>query len=200
MPDENDIIYTSYGLDLERIIRFFYQLFGGDDISFEAFSLAALRFWEIFSFISFGISALLLFGFIYAAVRYDQLKDEEAEALAEEERTYKHVYGGGTKSSRWQEVEEHISSDDPKDWRLAIIEADIMLEELLDSLGYVGSSIGEKLKTANVESFKTVQDAWDGHKVRNEIAHRGSDFVLTRRIATEAVAAYRRVFEEFKVI
>ena len=200
MPDENDIVYTTYGLDLERIIRFFYELFGGSDVSFESFASAAMRFWEVFSIISFALSALLLFGFIYAAVRYDQLKKEEAEYLAEEERTYKHVHGSSTKSSRWQEVEGHISSDDPKDWRLAIIEADIMLEELLDSLGYVGVSIGDKLKTANVESFKTVQDAWDAHKVRNEIAHRGSDFVLTRRIATEAIAAFRRVFEEFKVI
>jgi len=75
-----------------------------------------------------------------------------------------------------------------------------MLEQMLDNAGYVGASIGDKLKTANPASFTTVQDAWDAHRVRNEIAHAGSDFVLTKRVAQETIIKYERVFREFGVI
>ena len=35
---------------------------------------------------------------------------------------------------KWNLVSEHINSDDANKWKLAIIESDIILSELLDSL------------------------------------------------------------------
>ena len=75
-----------------------------------------------------------------------------------------------------------------------------MLEETLNNAGYVGQTLGEKLKGANPQSFRTVQDAWDAHKVRNDIAHVGSDFILTKRVAQETITKFERVFREFGVI
>jgi hypothetical protein len=83
---------------------------------------------------------------------------------------------------------------------VAIIEADIFLDETLNEAGYVGVSLGEKLKSANPQSFTTIQDAWEAHKVRNEIAHVGSDFILTRKIAQDTLLRFERVFREFGVI
>ncbi len=75
-----------------------------------------------------------------------------------------------------------------------------MLDETLKNAGYVGQNLGEKLKGANAESFTTLQDAWEAHKVRNEIAHVGSDFILTQKSAQETITRYARVFKEFGVI
>jgi NAD+--asparagine ADP-ribosyltransferase len=72
-----------------------------------------------------------------------------------------------------------------------------MLDEVLRNKGYVGEGVGEMLKSA---SFKTVSLAWDAHKIRNRIAHEGSDFQLTEREAKKAFTLYESVFRELKAI
>ena len=101
---------------------------------------------------------------------------------------------------KWKLIQEHISSDDSSKWRLAILEADILLGELLDSLNLPGEGIGEKLKSVSVENFKNIEQAWEAHKIRNAIAHQGSDFSITQREAKRVIELFRLVFEEFGVI
>ena len=89
-----------------------------------------------------------------------------------------------------------MQSTNQSDWRQAIIEADIILDELLTRLGYVGDSVGEKLKQVHTNHFQTLSNAWEAHKVRNEIAHSGMNFELTDRIAYRTIANYEAVFRE----
>ena len=98
---------------------------------------------------------------------------------------------------RWESVQKHISSDNENDWKQAIIEADIMLDDILTKMGYRGETIGEKLKRVDKGDFRTLDDAWEAHKVRNQIAHDGSAFSLNHHEAKHTINAYKRVFEEF---
>jgi hypothetical protein len=104
------------------------------------------------------------------------------------------------KNARWDEVVTLASSDNESDWRRAIMEADIMLGEVLDRAGYRGSSIGDKLKDANPLQMTTLDLAWKAHKVRNDIAHGGEGFHLSQWDTKAAIDFYRRVFEEFNFI
>lgn len=106
----------------------------------------------------------------------------------------------GVRNPRWELVEKYYNSANQSDWRLAIMEADIMLYDLLDKIGFEGDSIGEKLKKANSAQFQNLQVAWKSHLVRNRLAHDGAGFVLTRNIVEETIEGYRRVFEEFYYI
>ncbi len=101
---------------------------------------------------------------------------------------------------KWRLVEEHINSDDASKWRLAILEGDIVLSELLDSLNLPGEGIGEKLKSVTAGDFEHIEEAWEAHKIRNAIAHQGSDFLLTQREAKRVIELYRLVFKEFEII
>ncbi len=152
--------------------------------------------WNIFSLLAFLVSAFFIFGIIYAMQRTSQLAAEEAEELRAAEKAFAARQHGGAASPRWQEVQEHITSINPNDWRLAIIEADIMLDEALTELGLAGTTIGEKLKGASPNQLRTLDDAWQAHRTRNEIAHAGSDFVLTQRLAQHTINQYERVFVE----
>ncbi len=199
MPDENDIIFSPQ-LDIEGIARWFVEnLFGAD---FGAVAAGAASWWYVFSIVSFAVSALLLVGIVYSMIRYAQFAALEQEGLRAQERAYQAAHeGGGTRSdARWQQVRARVSTDNPDDWRLAILEADIMLDELLNTLGYAGESIADKLKGARPESFRSIEDAWEAHKVRNAVAHQGSDFALSKRVAQETVARFGRVFEEFAFV
>ncbi len=100
-------------------------------------------------------------------------------------------------NERWLKVEKHIASQNPTDWRLAILEADIILDEMLQKMGYKGAGIGEMLKTVEKSDFLTLDAAWEAHKVRNSIAHQGSDFVMSHPEAKRVISLYKQVFEEF---
>ena len=86
------------------------------------------------------------------------------------------------------------------DWKLAIIQADIMLSDILDTLHLPGDTMVDKMKAIERSDFTTIDLAWEAHKIRNQIAHEGSDFPLNQREARRVVELYRRVFEEFKII
>lgn len=104
------------------------------------------------------------------------------------------------KNPKWQNVLMLVSSNNAADWRQAIIEADIMLDLMLSKIGYKGESVAEKLKQIEASDFLTLNSAWEAHKVRNRIAHMGSDFVLPRNEAQRVIDLYKEVFEEFYYI
>ena len=159
------------------------------------------HWWNIYSVIAIIVSLLFFLGFVYAKIRLGQLHDEEHHILHEAEHAWTHRHSHHeSKNARWEMIESRASERNPESWRVAIIEADILLEETLSNAGYVGQTLGEKLKSANPLSFTTIQDAWEAHKVRNEIAHTGSDFVLTERVTKETLVRFERVFREFGVI
>ncbi len=98
---------------------------------------------------------------------------------------------------RWAIVESYMSAPHEAMWRIGIIEADTMLDNILTERGYMGADLGEKLKSLN---FHSLQLAWDAHKVRNRIAHEGSNYRLTEREARRVFAMYEAVFREMKAI
>jgi hypothetical protein len=101
---------------------------------------------------------------------------------------------------KWQQIEKHMFSQNQSEWRIAILEADILLFDMLSQMGYQGDSIGEILRNVDKASFATLDDAWKAHKIRNIIAHEGANFLLTRDEAERAIRLYKRVFEEFYYI
>lgn len=104
------------------------------------------------------------------------------------------------KNQRWSHIEDLIKSYNSSDWRQAIIEADIILEEMLEKMGYEGITIGDKLKKVERSDFVTLDKAWSAHKVRNQIAHGGSAFKLSRELAERTIKDYEEVFREFYYI
>lgn len=102
--------------------------------------------------------------------------------------------------ARWVRIMELFSSQNPNDWRVAILEADSMLDELIMSLGYSGENLGERLKSIQPGDFPALQDAWEAHKIRNKVAHEGMNYALTPRDAESARRHYEYVFRDAGVI
>lgn len=97
---------------------------------------------------------------------------------------------------RWNTVIGYMQGNEEAIWRIGILEADNLLDELLIDRGYQGITMADRLKVA---SFNTIDLAWAAHKVRNRIAHDGSKFILTDRIAKNTLELYRAIFKEFKI-
>ena len=155
--------------------------------------------WSIVVVFGYVLAIGFLALYVYASVRKSLYSDLKTQTLRDAEKLYDQHFRGVAKSSRLDDVLQHSTSSKPNDWKLAIIEADIILDDILKQKGYAGNSLGERLKSISPSQLESLQDAWEAHKVRNRIAHEGSDFILTQRLAQETVNRYQRVFAEFGV-
>lgn len=155
--------------------------------------------WTYYTIAAFLISIVLLLLYVYASTNYEQLYQAQTAELLERERIYAERIHGSPRASRYEDILTHIGSANPNDWRLAIIEADVLLDELLKQHGFTGGSLGERLKSVSPQQLESIEDAWQAHKIRNQIAHEGADFILTKRVAEETITRYRRVFTDLGV-
>ena len=198
MPDSNDIVFTSYGLNVRNTFEGLMSFFGADTLTQEAVFEFFTAWWTTYSVIAMIFSAIFTVGYIYSIIRNNQMSAIEQEKyIHAQERLYNELYRDEAESNtRLADLNAHIESDNPNEWKVAIIEADIILEEALDKAGFIGDTVGEKLKSATTTTLPSVQDAWDAHIIRNKVAHAGADFVLTHKIAREAITKYKKVFAE----
>ena len=156
--------------------------------------------WSTFAIFSYLLSIFMLLLFVYASTNIKKLRELQLATLAEKEKIFDEQFRSGPKNDRLADVFNHLASDNPNDWKLAIIEADILLDQALKDRGYAGVSLGERLRALTPTQLQSLDDAWNAHKVRNQIAHGGADFVLTRRLADETIKHYRRVLIELGVM
>ncbi len=150
--------------------------------------------WLFFKIVCLILGLLFLYLFFYSVYKTKKIRDKEKEefmaqfTLAADPKTLK--------SEEWQDILDHIGSENESQWKLALIDADKILENLLREAGFSGEGVGEMLKKAEAEGrLRSLQDAWQAHKIRNRIAHEVG-FVLTKREAKVAVESYKKAFEE----
>ena len=146
----------------------------------------------------------------YCAVRMFEIRKKEHAHLHHEIAEYaEHQREKEKKASkhesvshnpRWGNVLNYLFSTNPGDWKLSVIEADSMLEALLDQLGFKGETLGDKLKSADAEKFKGLPIAWEVHTVRNRIAHEGANFELSAHEAKRIIALYEQIFRPYGYI
>ena len=186
-------------VNVEYIFRLLYEWIYGShaSVNYAALKTAIVQLWIWISYVGYILSIAGFFIIVYALVKLFELRKEEHTrytTLAAPKET------AGAGSSRWQHIESLMTGTSPSQWREAIIEADIMLDDLLAEAGYAGDGVGEKLKTISKAELGAINDAWEAHKVRNQIAHEGSAFDLSESLARRTIARYETVFREFHVI
>jgi len=208
-------------LNIAYLYQKIFDLFSGSSVPSQETIMAAFSAFLIFiKPISLILSLLFLTGIIYCTIRI-RLVLHEAEEKAHgahhgahhgepqtdsESNAVHHETHSETEpdifapNKRWEKITEHINSEIPSDWRLAILECDIILEEMLSKMGYHGDTVSDKLKAVEKSDFLTIDKAWDAHKVRNSIAHEGINFQINDREAKRVVGLYADVFKEFHYI
>ncbi len=135
---------------------------------------------------------------IFLFTRLYRLRHEEAIKLATAA-----IAVGRTDETRvnkeWERVLKYLNSDNSADWKIAVLEADKILDALVKKMGYDGETLGERLKVVEPSDFLTLPQAWEAHRLRNRLAHE-ADFQMTLRDARRALALYEQVFREFDYI
>ncbi len=200
-----DYVITTPSVDVESIFYAFYRILlkmgsvfdSSADATTPDISSAGFQnfyfYTEVFLFFV-GVAALVLLIHYYLA---------KQELLRAQETVYQEGYASKKlapeRNVLWDSIREHLATESPTGWKLAVIEADKLLDDLTVKQGFFGGTLGERLKNADESLFRTLQDAWEAHKIRNRIAHE-TGYYLSRREAQRAIGMYENVFREFKVI
>ncbi len=158
--------------------------------------------WTVLGIISSSISIFFIGVIIFSLVRMREIQIHEKHELEHEirEALIRDQEAMKNENPRWHYILTLIESPNESDWRVAIIEADTMLDEALEKKGMIGETLSEKLEQARSNGYNFIQGAWDAHIVRNQIAHQGSDFSITQIEGRRVIRMYQSFFEELGII
>jgi hypothetical protein len=98
---------------------------------------------------------------------------------------------------RWQEIERTAQSG-TMGAKMAIMEADKLLDGVLKSMSVPGETLGERLKFAGYK-YPELRHVWYAHKLRNQIVHETS-FEIGPRDAKSALQAFQKALKTLHVL
>ena len=189
----SNLPYIDYESIFAKISRYF------STIDFSAWLVSFLASLTYLKFISTVATLLFSIGIFYSALRLAQIRHKESLIYnAQLPQVYEMPGAQAQTNKKWERILLHVESPNSNDWKVAIIEADILLGEMLGAMGYQGESIGEKLKRVEPGDLTTLDQAWEAHKIRNAIAHQGGGFEINQREAKRVISMYQAVLDEFQ--
>jgi len=110
---------------------------------------------------------------------------------------YKRKSGGLSDTDRQKFLNYWKAVLEDNDHVHAVINADKLLDRLLEKRGYKGS-LGQKLKRAG-SLFKDLDGVWAAHKLRNRIAH-DMDVRISTKEAQRALDNFARAFKDLGLL
>ena len=146
------------------------------------------------------VSIAAILGIFYFLMKFTQLPAEKPESKeSDEEGGIPEPAHGGMVTGKWKEVMDHLESSNQNEWKLAIIEADKLVDDLLKKAGFPGDTMGERLTNTHHDQLRTLHYLWQAHRLRNKIVHE-TDFDLSYRDTHEALNYYKATLEELGVL
>ena len=155
------------------------------------------RFISILKVVSVALSVFLLFAVVVLVVKLRKSIEKSVEMAAESvffSDSFKEKM-----SKDWQSVLDKLKVEDENSYKLAIIEADKILNDILERIGYQGKDMGERLKQINRDQIGNIDEIWQAHKLRNQIVHQ-PNFRLNRGQTKRAIEAYQRALENLEAL
>jgi hypothetical protein len=99
----------------------------------------------------------------------------------------------------WKTIQEHFFVGGDNDLKVAILDADKLLDEALRGAGIQGANLGDRLKKIKPSQLPDIEALWQAHKLRNQIAHE-SDFKLKRDLAERTLQIYEKTLHDLKAL
>lgn len=160
------------------------------------------KMWATLGVISSLISLFAIGIIIFSLVRMREIQIHEKREIDHEiaVAALRRQEKERAENPRWHYIMTLIGSPNESDWRVAVIEADTMLEETLKDKGFSGTTVSELLESARASGYANIQNAWDAHIIRNQIAHQGSEFPLSQIEGRRVIKMFQNFFEELGIV
>jgi len=101
-----------------------------------------------------------------------------------------------TITRRWSDIQTTVGLGGTTHFGAAVVAADKLLDFVLRQKGYAGDTMGERLKSAAGDISPSVyHNAWQAHKLRNQLVHEVESEVLSFQVK-EALHSYESILRE----
>lgn len=103
-----------------------------------------------------------------------------------------------TMINRWEKILSRLTSGNPSQYKVAVLEADAFADEVLSGIGYKGATMAEKVANIHDGQLETKNELTESHQTRNRIIHE-ADFSISLEDAQKCLDSYRKFFDEVEL-
>lgn len=100
---------------------------------------------------------------------------------------------------RWQSITAKAKGGTPDANKVAIIDADKLVDDILKQLGLQGEHMADRLEKLSSDEVRSLDRIWRAHRLRNNLVHTPG-FQLTLSEAKKALEDYEAFLKEVKVL
>ena len=100
---------------------------------------------------------------------------------------------------QWNKVREHLSGHTQADWKIALLEADRIMEYVLEISNFSGSDFRERVERASHERLGRKEDLLKAHFVRNAII-KDPAYTLDHDTAKNLIDIYESVLKSWEAL
>ena len=99
---------------------------------------------------------------------------------------------------RWAKIIKRLEEKSETECKLAVIEADNLLDEVLKKIGYEGKTMEERLEQVDQKTLPVIDEIREAHRVRNSVV-RDPDYHLTPEEAKRVVGIYEQALRDLEM-
>ena len=99
----------------------------------------------------------------------------------------------------WNKITKRLSTGLESESKMAIVEADDLLDASLRRMGFAGQTLEEKLSKLTSATVGNLDDVYAAHKIRNNIVH-NPDYRLSQDEAKVTMDAYQKAFNSLQIL
>jgi hypothetical protein len=159
--------------------------------------------WEIYdslAVIFIILDILLVVGFVYAykkAWHYHPTYESKKDAGAA--KGHRQTMHDIVMKERWHATMVKFALGTPEAARVAIIEADALVDAALKNMEIEGEHLADRLSNLESDEIESMPRIWRAHRMRNDLVHTPG-FAVTPQNAERTMRDYEAFLKEIKVI
>ncbi len=150
----------------------------------------------LIQFISLFVSGILLFLSIYFLAKSDIVGEDIEHFIG----VFTNKDINKRRSLRaWKQIQKRLKTKETDQLKLAILEADRILNEILKMAGYPGKNLDERLEQINSAQISNIEELRQAHKLKNRLISE-PDFIITPNETEIIIEIYKKAFQELNLI
>ncbi len=145
-------------------------------------------------FLIISLLLLILIAVLFKKTKW--FKDIYGENLVE--FVASRPYGVQKTFKDWGKIVSRIKGEKEEDYKMAIIEADDLLKEILLKMNFKGETMNDLLSQVDEKSLPSIEDVYYAHGLRNNIVH-NPDYDLNIDHAKKSLKIYEQAFRDLQL-
>ena len=97
----------------------------------------------------------------------------------------------------WLKTKVRLDTGLESEYKLAVIEADNILDDTLKRMEFSGETLGEKLRGLSAVSLPNIEEIKNAHQIRNNIIH-DPDYRLSLEEARKTIDVYEKALRDLE--